>query len=144
MDDLVIGDYYVIDIDPQSSLVVTYPKIVQKYALNNVVVRYVDTRIHYNNVSFYTFEHTIPDAHIDFYTIWTTFSASTSDSNNWSSSIYRHKFTIKKNLKPILLKCISKFKKLLYNKKRIIALYLLQLGLNKDINHIIINKIYST
>ncbi len=112
---LIKGNYYVIDVDINHRSIRDYPKCILKYSLQNVVVRFVESYDIFDSES-YVFEHTIPDAHVMFIGIWTLIAENYTKENNfnyWTSHVFSDRFVVKKDITPLILKCVSQFKKLL-------------------------------
>ena len=142
---LITGQYYVIDVDTKFPAINGFPNFIHKYSLQNVVVKFVDAYNTNNKVS-YVFEHTIPKAHYMFYGVWTLIASnhtSQEDFNRWTTHIYKERFVVKKNITNLVLKCISKFKQLLENKKLKVLCSLKKTGLDNDVNIEIFKKMYN-
>ncbi len=112
---LVKGNYYVIDIDINHRSIRNYPKFILKYSLQNVIVRFVESYDIFDTES-YIFEHTMPDAHVMSYGLWTLIASNHTEENKfyyWKTHIYIDHFIVKKDITPIVLRCISRFKSLI-------------------------------
>lgn len=112
---LIKGNYYVIDVDISHKSIKDYPKFLLKKSLQNVVVRFVESYDIFDTES-YVFEHTMPDAHVICYGVWTMIATNHSEPNKfyyWKSHIYSDRFVVKRDITPLILRCISKFKSLL-------------------------------
>jgi hypothetical protein len=110
---LIKNNYYVIDVDHK--YIQNYPKFILKYSLKNVVVRFVESYDIFETES-YVFEHTMPDAHVMCIGLWTMIATNHSKENNffyWTTHIYSDRFVVKKDITPLILKCIAKFKSLI-------------------------------
>ena len=112
---LIKGNYYVIDLDINHQSVKNYPKFILKHSLQNVVVRFVESYDIFD-IESYVFEHTMSDADYMCFGLWTLIASNHTEQNKfyyWESHVYSDRFVVKKDITPLILKCISKFKSLI-------------------------------